>query len=168
MTEEFMKIIKQRYAAWQELENIKSINSIDYNDNIELLIRFLKEQQLFLKYMGIKNKSQEDKYPIICYLKSKELDSRERAVKGMSKYADLYWDLQAPGDSFGPSDFFAFGKNRERFNKENENDIIYPLDGENFTDDNTFLKVQAEFIDEALRTDQEQAKRLILQKYRRR
>ena len=168
MTEEFLKIIKQRYAAWQELENIKSINSIDYNDNIDSLIRFLKEQQLFLRYMGIKNKSQEDKYPIICYLKSKELDSRERAVKGMSKYADLYWDLQAPGDSFGPSDFFAFGKNRERFNKENENDIIYPLDGESFTDDNTFLKVQAEFIDEALRTDQEQAKRLILQKYRRR
>lgn len=168
MTEEFLKIIKQRYAAWQELENIKSINSIDYNDNIELLIRFLKEQQLFLRYMGIKNKSQEDKYPIICYLKSKELDSRERAVKGMSKYADLYWDLQTPGDSFGPSDFFVFGKNRERFNKENENDIIYPLDGESFTDDNTFLKVQAEFIDEALRTDQEQAKRLILQKYRKR
>ena len=168
MTEEFLKIIKQRYATWQELENIKSINSIDYNDNIDSLIRFLKEQQLFLRYMGIKNKSQEDKYPIICYLKSKELDSRERAVKGMSKYADLYWDLQAPGDSFGPSDFFAFGKNRERFNEENENDIIYPLDGESFTDDNTFLKVQAEFIDEALRTDQEQAKRLILQKYRRR
>ena len=168
MTEEFLKIIKQRYAAWQELENIKSINSIDYNDNIDSLIRFLKEQQLFLRYMGIKNKSQEDKYPIICYLKSKELDSKERTVKGMSKYADLYWDLQAPGDSFGPSDFFAFGNNRERFNKENENDIIYPLDGESFTDDNTFLKVQAEFIDEALRTDQEQAKRLILQKYRRR
>ena len=168
MTEEFLKIIKQLYATWQELENIKSINSIDYNDNIDSLIRFLKEQQLFLRYMGIKNKSQEDKYPIICYLKSKELDSRERAVKGMSKYADLYWDLQAPGDSFGPSDFFAFGKNRERFNEENENDIIYPLDGESFTDDNTFLKVQAEFIDEALRTDQEQAKRLILQKYRRR
>lgn len=168
MTEEFLKIIKQRYAAWQELENIKSTNSIDYNDNIDLLICFLKEQQLFLRYMGIKNKSQEDKYPIICYLKSKELDSRERAVKGMSKYADLYWDLQAPGDSFGPSDFFVFGKNRERFNKENENDIIYPLDGESFTDDNTFLKVQAEFIDEALRTDQEQAKRLILQKYRKR
>ena len=168
MTEEFLKIIKQRYAAWQELENIKSTNSIDYNDNIDLLICFLKEQQLFLRYMGIKNKSQEDKYPIICYLKSKELDSKERTVKRMSKYADLYWDLQAPGDSFGPSDFFAFGKNRERFNKENENDIIYPLDGESFTDDNTFLKVQAEFIDEALRTDQEQAKRLILQKYRKR
>ena len=150
------------------MENIKSTNSIDYNDNIDLLICFLKEQQLFLRYMGIKNKSQEDKYPIICYLKSKELDSKERTVKRMSKYADLYWDLQAPGDSFGPSDFFAFGKNRERFNKENENDIIYPLDGESFTDDNTFLKVQAEFIDEALRTDQEQAKRLILQKYRKR
>ena len=168
MTEEFLKIIKQQYAAWQELENIKSINSIDYNDNIDSLIRFLKEQQLFLRYMGIKNKSQEDKYPIICYLKSKELDSRERAVKGMSKYADLYCNLQAPDDLFGPSDFFAFGKNRERFNKENENDIIYPLDGESFTDYNTFLKVQAEFIDEALRTDQEQAKRLILQKYRKR
>lgn len=168
MTEEFLKIIKQRYAAWQELENIKSINSIDYNDNIDLLIRFLKEQQLFLRYMGIKNKSQEDKYPIICYLKSKELDSRERTVKRMSKYADLYWDLQAPGDSFGPSDFFAFGKNRERFNKENENDIIYPPDGQSFTDNNVLLKVQAEFIDEAIRTNQEQAKRLILQKYRKR
>ena len=168
MTEEFLKIIKQRYAAWQELENIKSINSIDYNDNIDLLIRFLKEQQLFLRYMGIKNKSQEDKYPIICYLKSKKLDSRERTVKRMSKYADLYWDLQAPGDSFGPSDFFAFGKNRERFNKENENDIIYPPDGQSFTDNNVLLKVQAEFIDEAIRTNQEQAKRLILQKYRKR
>ena len=54
MTEEFLKIIKQRYATWQELENIKSINLIDYNDNIELLIRFLKEQQPFLRYMGIK------------------------------------------------------------------------------------------------------------------
>ena len=118
MTEEFLKIIKQRYAAWQELENIKSTNSIDYNDNIDLLICFLKEQQLFLRYMGIKNKSQEDKYPIICYLKSKELDSKERTVKRMSKYADLYWDLQAPGDSFGPSDFFAFGNNRERFNNK--------------------------------------------------
>ena len=168
MTEEFLKIIKQRYATWQELENIKSINLIDYNDNIDLLIRFLKEQQLFLRYMGIKNKSQEDKYPIICYLKSKELDSRERTVKRMSKYADLYWDLQAPGDSFGPYDFFSFGKNRERFNKENENDIIYPPDGQSFTDNNVLLKVQAEFIDEAIRTNQEQAKRLIIQKYRKR
>ena len=115
--------------------------------------------------MVIKNKSQEDKYPIICYLKSKKLDSRERTVKKMSKYADLYWDLQAPGNSFGPSDFFAFGKNRERFNKENENNIIYPPDGQSFTDNNVLLKVQAEFIDEAIRTNQEQAKRLILQKY---
>ena len=30
----------------------------------------------------------------------------------------------------------------------------------------TFLKVQAEFVGKAIRTDQEQAKRLILQKYR--
>ena len=32
----------------------------------------------------------------------------------------------------------------------------------------TFLKIQDEFVGEAIRTDQEQAKRLILQKYRRR
>ena len=45
--------------------------------------------------------------------------------------------------------------------------ILY-LSSNNYGNDNTFLKVQAEFIDEALRTDQEQAKRLILQKYRKR
>ena len=54
MTEEFLKIIKQRYAAWQEFENIKIINSIDYNDNIELLIRFFKGTTAIFEIYGNK------------------------------------------------------------------------------------------------------------------
>ena len=59
------------------------------------------------------------------------------------------------------------GKNRELFRIKNADNIIYPPEGKSFfSDPELFYKVQAEFIDEALRTDQEQAKRLILQKYR--
>ena len=171
MTEEFLENIKREYMYWRNLKNIESTNLINYNENTKgkrvSLEDFLKEQHLFLSYIGMKYKSTEDKYPIYCYLKSEKTDTIKRITKKMSRYADLYWDLQTPGYSFSPSDFFSFGTNRERFRIENENNIIYPLDGQSFIEDNTILKIQAEFIEEALRTNQEDAKKLILQRYER-
>ncbi len=43
--------------------------------------------------------------------------------------------------------------------------IIYPPKGESFRNLDTFYRVQAEYVEESLRTNQEEAKVLVLQRY---
>ena len=179
MTEKFIKIVKRGYDNWYELEKMKkNLNLMNDNKNefnidnslinSNLLEDYLKTHRLFMLYLGITNNLKEDEFQIYCYLKSEKTTPRKRTIKRISNYTDFYWNLQIPGLSFGPSDFFPFGKNREKFKQENKDKIIYPPEGKSFEDENTFFKVQAEFIEETLRTNQEQAKKLILQKYRKR
>ena len=77
-------------------------------------------------------------------------------------------NLQQYGYSFGPSDKYSNGKNRERFRIENIDNIIYPPKGESFTNENVFFRIQSEFVEETLRTNQNEAKKKIIKKYGRR
>ncbi len=106
----------------------------------------------------------EDQYPIYCFLQS-EKPIYTASDKKMSDFKDLYWNLQKAGYSFGPSDSKENGKNRERFRMKNIDNIIYPPEGESFMNSQTFYKVQAEYVEETLRTNQREAKTLIIQKY---
>ena len=105
----------------------------------------------------------KDKYPIYCYVGLKQPIVKNLIGKKASYY-DIYWSLQRKGLVFAsPNDLECYGTNREEFKKTH--DIIYTPEGKSFYDSNTFYEVQAEYVEEALRTNQEEAKKLILSKY---
>ena len=108
---------------------------------------------------------EQDEYPIYCFIRSQKPVYSARTGTRMCDFEDLYWNLQQPGYSFGPSDYEEGGTNREEFRKKNTKNIIYPLKGESFANEETFYKVQTEFVEEALRTNQSEAKKLIIAKY---
>ncbi len=127
------------------------------------LYDFLKNQMSSIEWS--KKELKQDKYPIYCFLKSVQPLYSTRTGKEINGYDDLYWNLQQCGYSFGPSDNKENGTKREEFIAKNIDNIIYPPKGKNFWDKETFYKVQTEFVEEALKTNQKEAKKLILAKY---
>ena len=162
---ELLKDEKVReFAECIEYKEEKIMNYLEIDNS---LYDFLKHEMC--NYLFTEELLKDDNYPIYCYLRSHEPIINCITGKRISDYEDTYWNLQQPGYSFGPSDKKENGKNRELFRIKNADNIIYPPEGKSFfSDPELFYKVQAEFVGEAIRTDQEQAKRLILQKYRKR
>lgn len=146
-----------RYIGYDEK---KGYNNLALNNS---LYNFLKKRMSCIEWE--KNILKYDKYPIYCFLKSEKPIYNRGSGKRLSGFDDLYWNLQRRGNSFGPSDFKANGKNREKFRIKNINNIIYPPENESFFDVETFYRIQTEFVEEALRTNQGEAKKLMLQKY---
>ncbi len=140
----------------------KNCGYISLKNTLEYFLRYY-----MTKYTWSDKALKNDKYPIYCFYKSQDPLYSCHGNK-LCNYEDLYWNLQEKGYSFGPSDLTKDGKNREKFRIKNINNIIYPPEGESFVDANTFYRIQAEFVEEALRTDQATAKQLIIQKYGRR
>lgn len=181
------KIIKKNQEIKEENDRIQKIHELLSDEKVKEFAEYIgyKEKQT-IKYLVINNSLydfllnnmtlidwpdyilKKDKYPIYCFYKSQKPMTSIVTGKRLCDYTDLYINLQKPGYSFGPSDKYSKGNNRDKFRIENINNIIYPLEGESFADEKTFHRVQAEFVEEALRTNQEQAKKLILNKYRRR
>lgn len=108
---------------------------------------------------------QKDEYPIYCFINSNDPIYSVRTHKRMNSYRDIYWNLQRPGKNIGPEDYSERGKNREYFKIKYQDNIIYPPKGKSFKDNDTFYLVQSEYVKEALNTNQEHAKKLILTKY---
>ena len=99
-----------------------------------------------------------DKYLIYCYISS------IAHSRGLPEYTDRYCSLQYWNKHFYVNDYVEWGKRRERFKNKNEDSIIYdPYD--NNWNRWTFSNIQTEFVEEALKTNQENAKKLILSKY---
>lgn len=121
-------------------------------------------QNVFIK-KGLDERFKRDEYPIYGYLKSEKLMPKKRVARKMDKYADLYYDLQTPGVLIASSDKFLFGQKRKLFKMENKDSIIYVPEGKSFADPDIIFGIQAEFVEEPLKTDQNEAKKLLLSKY---
>lgn len=106
-----------------------------------------------------------DKYPIYCFIESRDPIYSARTGKRIANYHDIYWDLQRRGNSITCSDSNENGQKREKFRIKNVDNIIYPPEGESFTNSETFYRIQTEYVEEALKTNQANAKKLLLQKY---
>lgn len=153
MTEEFMKYIKNNFDAWRK-EKLRQ--------NIILespLYEFLRE--VMSKYNWSEEDLIKDKYPLYCFI-----DFRVLACKDNYIYEDNYWSLQQADFTFGPVDNKKEGtKNREKFIMNNSDKIIYAPYGKSFKDKDTFYDIQSEYVEEALKTNQKNARKLILSKY---
>jgi len=155
MTEDFIKIINREYDSWKERKRIK--------DSDNSLYIFLKNYMSKIKWT--EKALEKDLYPIYCFYESQEPIYSARTGKKISDYVDLYWNFQQPGYSFGPSDSIENGNNRKKFIFENIDNIIYPPNGKSFANLDVFYKIQAEYVKEALSSDQVSAKKLIIKKY---
>ena len=64
---------------------------------------------------------------------------------------------------FVVSNLSPFGISKNKF--KNKYDIIYAPEGKSFSDKDTFYDIQAEYVEEAIKTDQNSARKMILSKY---
>jgi len=171
--------IELKIIEWERIHSLlqdekvkefaKAINYIEKISPPKLLTLENSLYDFIKRYMSSiewsKKELEQDKYPIYCFLKSQEPIYSARTGAKICGFKDLYWNLQQPGYSFGPSDSTINGKNREAFKKKNIENIIYAPEGESFGNKEAFYKVQTEFVEETLKTNQGEAKKLILAKY---
>ena len=150
----------REFARYIGYEEGKVYNYLTLHDS---LCDFLRKYMTNIEWP--ENILKYDKYPIYCFYRSETSIYSVVSGKRMCGFDDLYWNLQRPGYSFGPSDSKVNGKNREIFRIKNTNSIIYPPESESFANLETFYRIQTEFVEESLRTNQGEAKKLMLQKY---
>ncbi len=192
------KVEKENDIIREQNKRIENINELLKDENVRKfaeLIRYEKEEPVkyledhtsLFDYLYRANLSEDcneydryisfylnyilenDKYPIFCYLGSETPIVSPITGKKYRNYSDRYWSLQRSGYSFVVSDESEDGKNREEFRNKYADSIIYPPEGLNFLDCPwLFRRIRAEFTDEALRTNQGEAKKLVLEKYGRR
>ena len=150
----------REFAKYIGYEEEKVYNYLTLHDS---LYDFLRKYMTNIEWP--ENILKYDKYPIYCFYKSETPIYSVVSGKRMCGFDDLYWNLQRPGYSFGPSDSKENGRNREIYRINNANNIIYPPEGESFENLDTFYRIQTEFVEKSLRTNQGEAKKLMLQKY---
>ena len=150
----------REFAEYIGYEEEKVCNYLTLHDS---LYDFLRKYMTNIEWP--ENILKYDKYPIYCFYRSETPSYRGVSGKIMCGFDDLYWNLQRPGYSFGPSDSMVNGQNREIFRIKNTNNIIYPPKSESFANLETFYRIQTEFVEESLRTNQGEAKKLLLLKY---
>ena len=189
MTEDFMKIVQNERDNWiiakenaskkynlklkQEIDNYNIIHElmddkkvkefaklINYK-NMPIVRTYLPEKYTLYDYLSCEMSKMEwtgyelsrDKYPIFCYLKT--IDDVQVLLDGnkISNQLDIYYNLQQKGFEYiKPSNIKLC-------------DVIYAPDGKSFMDDETFYSIQTEYVQTALESNQNEAKKLILSKY---
>lgn len=159
-------LIDEKVREFAKYIDYKEKETSEYLEIHNSLYDYLKT--VMSRYMWPNDISKKDNYPIYCFYKSERPVISCVTGKRLCDFTDQYLNLQQYGNSFGPSDKCSNGKNRERFRIENIDKIIYPPKGESFTNENVFFRIQSEFVEETLRTDQNEAKKMILKKYGRR
>lgn len=166
----------------KKIEMLKKIHALLQDDKVKEFARIIgyQEPNNNLKFLELHNSLYDfmkdcmskvdlnmkhlkhDEYPIYCFLKSQESIISARTGRRMCDYQDLYWNLNRPGYSTGPSDSKKDGKNREKFRIKNADKIVYLPEGDSY---DAFYRIQTDYVEEALKSDQATAKKMILQKY---
>ena len=159
MTDEFINIVRDEYETWRNdvADYFKKQNSkVEFDNSLRAYLKNCMSDWIY-------EDLDDDKYPIYCYVGFKK-PLLYNMVGRKNVYQDIYWSLQSKGLVVAaPTDNVFNGNRREEFKKTH--DIIYAPKGKSFYDYDTFYGIQAEYIEEALRTNQEEAKKLILSKY---
>lgn len=127
------------------------------------LSEYLKRQHYDLPNLDLNYLLSVDKYPIFCYVRSYEPRRSVVTRKFLNRYDDLYYSIEFPGRGYLASDYTQVEINRKKFKEKY--DIIYIPGGITFQNQDLLYDIQAEYVEEAIKTNQETAKRLILSKY---
>ncbi len=188
MTDKFMKYVKNNFEDWKKIEEerVKKHNAelqkkIDIHNRIHELLKE-KDVEEFSKLIGYEEKKVYGEFENNDNLLFKFLRNHENCPKwtmeelmkdkylvlcNMFNVAEInaYCSLQDPLNHFWIGDNKKCDNKWEKFIESNKDKIIYAPNGKIFLYFGNVYSVQAEYVEEALKTNQENAKKLILSKY---